>query len=379
MPDTAVLPATALQAAVLRLRSRAGRTLAFMAVMCTAIAVLLTALDGGKLGPHLVYSVSVGVACLGLTDGLRLALAAAGDALRGWRGQPADPNGLGSGWQGVIPAMIVAMLLGPSLGMTVADALTGYHTPSLLRLDAPSTRVTLTISALASLVAMFVLSTSERLAGARAQAEAAQRRAAENQLRLLQSQLEPHMLFNTLANLRVLITLDPPRAQAMLDRLIAFLRGTLSASRSASHPLAAEFEHLADYLALMGIRMGVRLQVTLDLPDALRALPVPPLLLQPLVENSIKHGLEPQVDGGLVEVQARAAGGLLHLSVRDTGVGLSATPAAAAAGSGFGVEQVRQRLATLYGDRAQLSLASAPAGGTLATVTMPLPILAAAP
>ena len=363
-------PASAFQAAWRRLRSRAGRTAIFMAVLCCAIALLLSALNGGSIGPHLVYSFSVGIACLSITDGLRLALAALADATRRWRGLAANPQGWASGWRGVIPAMIVAMLLGPSLGMSAADLITGYATPSLLRLDAPSTRVTLTISGLATLVAMSVLSAGERLASARAQAEAAQRLAAENQLRLLQSQLEPHMLFNTLANLRVLITLDPPRAQAMLDRLIAFLRGTLSASRSAAHPLSAEFEHLADYLALMGVRMGARLQVALDLPDALRALPIPPLLLQPLVENGIKHGLEPRVDGGLIEVQARAAGGLLHLSVRDTGVGLAAAPAS---GGGFGVEQVRQRLATLYGERAQLTLVSAPAGGTLATVTMPLP------
>jgi LytS/YehU family sensor histidine kinase len=269
--------------------------------------------------------------------------------------------------------MIVALLVGPSMGMTLGDALTGYTTPSLLRLDSPGTRVTLTVSALATLVAMFVLGAAERLARARAQAEAAQRLAAENQLRLLQSQLEPHMLFNTLANLRVLIMLDPPRAQAMLDRLIAFLRGTLSASRAASHPLASEFEHLAEYLALMAVRMGPRLQVTLDLPEALRALPVPPLLLQPLVENSIKHGLEPQVDGGRIEVVARAEGGLLRLTVRDTGVGLADTPATPTTGSGFGIEQVRQRLAALHGARAALTLEAAPAGGTLATVTLPLP------
>ncbi len=163
----------------------------------------------------------------------------------------------------------------------------------------------------------------ERLSSARAAAATAQRQAAEHQLRLLQSQLEPHMLFNTLANLRVLIGIDPPRAQAMLDRLIAFLRATLAASRAGTHSLADEFARLDDYLALMAMRMGARLQPVLTLPPALAALPVPPLLLQPLVENSIRHGLEPKVEGGRIEVSAALEGGQLLLTVLDSGVGLA--------------------------------------------------------
>jgi sensor histidine kinase YesM len=206
----------------------------------------------------------------------------------------------------------------------------------------------------------------------RGHAESLARQAREAELRALQSQLEPHMLFNTLANLRVLIGLDPPRAQAMLDRLIAHLRATLNASRRATQPLEAEFAHLDDYLALMAVRMGPRLAVRLDLPAELAAQPVPPLLLQPLVENAIKHGLEPKVEGGRIEVRARREGGVLHLSVRDTGVGPGAPPAAG--GSAFGLEQVRTRLATLYGSRATLTLrpAADAEGGALATLTLPL-------
>jgi LytS/YehU family sensor histidine kinase len=133
----------------------------------------------------------------------------------------------------------------------------------------------------------------------------------------LQSQLEPHMLFNTLANLRVLIGADSVRAQTMLDRLIAFLRATLAASRSGSHSLANEFARIEDYLALMAVRMGPRLAVRIELPDALRALPVPALLLQPLVENAIRHGLEPKVSGGRIEVSAHREADALVLDVRD--------------------------------------------------------------
>src|SRR5690606_21211369 len=141
----------------------------------------------------------------------------------------------------------------------------------------------------------------------------------EARLKLLEAQLEPHMLFNTLANLRALIAVDPQRAQEMLDHMIAYLRATLDASRATSHPLAAEFERLRDYLALMAIRMGPRLAFQLELPPALAAQPVPTLLLQPLVENSIRHGLEPQVQGGRIKVTARQEGEALVLEVLDTG------------------------------------------------------------
>jgi sensor histidine kinase YesM len=138
--------------------------------------------------------------------------------------------------------------------------------------------------------------------------------------------------------------------------------------------LSAEFERLADYLALMQVRMGPRLAVQLDLPTELRSLVVPPLILQPLVENSIQHGLEPQVQGGRISISARREGPLLVLSVRDTGVGLGATLLGPApAGTGFGSRHVRQRLTVLYGGRAHFELGAADdsQGGTLACIHLP--------
>jgi LytS/YehU family sensor histidine kinase len=209
------------------------------------------------------------------------------------------------------------------------------------------------------------------LAHARLAQEEAQRQASEARLRLLESQLEPHMLFNTLANLRALIGTDPARAIAMLDRLNDFLRATLTASRTEAsagqHTLAAEFARLRDYLELMAVRMGPRLRYTLDLPDTLANQPIPPLLLQPLVENSIRHGLEPSLQGGEIRVCARHNGQHLELEVNDTGVGCEPSPE-----PGFGLAQVRERLETAYPGQARMDWHGQPGGGTRALLTLPL-------
>ena len=202
---------------------------------------------------------------------------------------------------------------------------------------------------------------------------------------LLQSQLEPHMLFNTLAHLRALIGHDTERALAMLDHLNDYLRTTLQASRQTLHPLCEEFSRLEDYLSLMAIRMGRRLVFELDLPPALAAAPVPSFILQPLVENAIRHGLEPLVAGGRSEVQARAEGHQLVLTVRDNGCGISElalaesarplTPATDRPTASWGLTHVRQRLHTLYGEQASMQISPVAADGTCGTcvfLTLPL-------
>ena len=227
----------------------------------------------------------------------------------------------------------------------------------------------LTISLVAGAALTYFFVSRGQLATERQNAEAARRLAAESRLKLLQTQLEPHMLFNTLANLRVLIPLEPERAQTMLDHLIAYLRATLSASQATTHSLQSEFDRLTDYLELMAVRMGPRLQCALDLPADLADIEIPTLLLQPLVENSIKHGLEPKVEGGSITVRARRAGDLLVLEVNDTGVGPG--PVTSPAG-GFGLAQVRERLGTAYGTRSTINLVAAAAGGASVTIHIPL-------
>jgi len=385
-PDSCEIAANAplapAPAASARLRAKVWRHVWVVGGLCVGIAIFLTVLEGKGFIPKLVYSLCIGIACTLIVDSTRQAVAWGINRLRARQGQPPLANR--GGWSSAIPGGVLAVLMGPSLGMTLGDWLTGNQTPSLYQLGSTSTRITLALSVLGTVISFVVISTQERLATTRALAEQAQRHAAETQLRLLQSQLEPHMLFNTLANLRVLIGLEPERAQAMLDRLISFLRATLNASRLMAHPLATEFDRISDYLALMAVRMGPRLQVTLDLPADLRDVPVPPLLLQPLVENAIKHGLEPHVEGGRITViaraESRAESNTLVLTVRDTGSGMPAAPSLAP-GSHFGLAQVRERRATLHGQAASLTLEPVAdgQGGTLVTLRMPLPALLSKP
>ncbi|MNU79769.1 Sensor histidine kinase YehU [compost metagenome] len=331
------------------------------AVFNCMIASALTIAGGGSWAAHMVYSLAIGTASWLFIDGGRLLITGHREAL--W---PKWPWG---------PLLVVAgVTFGFLTGNLIGDAWSGAPAFDFLDLRGHklATGVTVTIIAGAGICFLFYsLGKSKYM---QSQIELAQRNATEARLKLLETQLEPHMLFNTLANLRVLITVDPPRAVAMLDRLNSYLRMTLSGSRALSHPLSAEFDRLGDYLELMSVRMGERLRYTLDLPDELRDTPVPPLLLQPLVENSIRHGLEPQVEGGEIAVRARREAGELVIEVSDTGVGLDAAPPQPSEDGGFGLEQVRERLATVYGEQGRLSLAPAPTGGgTRVTLNLPLP------
>ena len=217
--------------------------------------------------------------------------------------------------------------------------------------------------------------TREQLAKEAAARSEAQRLAVESQLRLLRAQLEPHMLFNTLANLRSLLREDVERAESMIDQLIVYLRSALAASQTESVALSREFAQLRAYLDIMSLRMGPRLAYRLDLPASLEETAVPPMLLQPLVENAIKHGLEPKVGSGRIEVVARATTSGIEIRVSDSGLGLPADedggPSARPANSSYGLQHVRDRLRAVYGPAARLSLERRDPTGVCAVVLIP--------
>ena len=207
---------------------------------------------------------------------------------------------------------------------------------------------------------------------AQLRSQKAQSQLSEAQLRLLQAQIEPHFLFNTLANVQGLIDYDPPRAKRMLDAFTDYLRASLQQLRAQDVSLAQELDLARAYLEVMQCRMGDRLQTRLDVPEALREARIPPLLLQPLIENAIHHGLEPQLAGGLLQLQARALGSGLQIDVEDSGVGLARARLRPRKGHGMALQNVRERLLAGYGPDATLELMDGSEGaGTLVRLTLP--------
>ena len=198
----------------------------------------------------------------------------------------------------------------------------------------------------------------------------AERRATEAQLRLLQGQIEPHFLFNTLATVQALMDADPPKAKRMLDAFTDYLRASLGSLRRERGTLGDELDLVGAYLELMQMRMEDRLRWQIQADIALRDVPLPPLALQPLVENAIHHGLEPKREGGTVRIAARRDGDLLVLEVLDDGLGLAAPPRRRK-GAGVALANLRERLVALHGERAAVELADA-APGTRATLRLPL-------
>jgi sensor histidine kinase YesM len=197
----------------------------------------------------------------------------------------------------------------------------------------------------------------------------------EAQLRLLQAQIEPHFLFNTLANVQSLIGKQPAQASDMLERFIAYLRQSLNASRNMQGTLGQELDLLTHYLELLKIRMGDRLQFSINASDALRTITLAPMLLQPVVENAIKHGLEPKVEGGRVDISIQNSNRSLIIEVRDNGLGFEAGNRVKtldqSESGGVGLSNLRERLQLLYGNEARLDIQELKPG-TLVSITIPI-------
>lgn len=206
-----------------------------------------------------------------------------------------------------------------------------------------------------------------------AEAESLRRQVVEARMAAMQAQVEPHFLFNTLASIDHLIETDPPRASQMQRNLIALLRASMPTMREANanggvRDLGREMAVIRPYLEILQVRMEERLQTRIDVPEGLLSAEFPPMMIQSLVENAIKHGLEPKAEGGSLHLKAEIVHGKLQVVVADTGLGFGR---AATSGTGVGLANIRERLSLLYGKAASLTVAENQPSGTVVTITVP--------
>ncbi len=326
-------------------------SLALLLLFNTAIAALLTVIEFGEgFWINLLFSQCIGFSIALVNVPLIL------------RSAPSWKRGLM-----LLPALPLSVALGIVLGHVL-----------LARPFALSHQVwqTLAIGMMFAVLGSVMFLLAERIyrlddeVRQRRLAEAEQdRRETEARLKLLQAQIEPHFLFNTLANVGSLIDSDPPRARQLLDRLNDWLRIALARTRDDQASLGDELALLENWLEILAVRFGPRLAWQFDIAADLRQLPFPPMLLQPLLENAVKHGIEPKLGGGRVRITAWREADRLHLEVSDNGGGLNA--AASTQGQGTGLDNVRARLAALYGAAGGLTLATNAAGGVTASLELP--------
>ncbi|QYF93396.1 histidine kinase [Massilia sp. PAMC28688] len=264
-------------------------------------------------------------------------------------------------------------MIGISLGTALIKGVSPLH-----YLANPSSMASLMRFAAVVAVIMFIIFVAGERRIARETLAAQQREQmanaakliAEARLRALQAQIEPHFLYNTLANVVGMIDTEPAQARRMLERFIDYLRASLAASRADSATLGSELDLAAAYLDVLAVRMGPRLRYQFDVGAGLRSLPMAPMLLQPVIENAVAHGLEPMVEGGQIVVRAERRDATLVIEVADSGAGLHDIPPKA--GGGVGLGNLRARLRSMYGSGAQVQLLENATRGITVRIVLPL-------
>ncbi|ODP30802.1 sensor histidine kinase [Pandoraea sp. ISTKB] len=369
---------------------RFARELAGVLLFNTVVAFLLWVIGfGGAFWQNLVFSQCIGIAITLFIDGGRRVIW--GDA------RPSMP------W--FLTLVVGGCVAGLVLGIATGTALLGLPLSMWRPVNGHALPLALLIALIASAIGSYHGWSRARIAQLREAAAqqtlreaAADRQLVHARLQTLQAQLEPHFLFNVLANLDSLIASDPARARVLLGHLNRFLRASLAATRADATTLADEFALLDALLAIQQVRFGERLRYTFDLPDECRAVSLPPMLVQPLVENAVKHGVEPLSTGATVTVSARLeragsgeASGMASgtrsgvtyvvLRVADDGAGFAVDRPVASGGidadrsartAGIGLTNIRERLRVLYGDEARLTLSEGVPQGVVATLRLPV-------
>ena len=265
----------------------------------------------------------------------------------------------------------VALIIGTLCGAYLGSYLSGLS--SAIVFEKHSLLQLLFLGVMFGSIITYFFSSREQIAESQAQIQeekikrlTSEKKAAEANLKLLQAQIEPHFLFNTLSNVLSLLDTNPQKGKSMLVDFIQYLRASLSKIREEKATLGQEMEMIQAYLSIFQVRMGDRLHYKIDLPNNLKTISFPPMLIQPLVENAIKHGLEPKVDGGEILIRAIKKDGILHLEVVDTGMGFKAER-----DSGVGLSNIRERLLSLYGNNGRLVLEENSPRGLKAIIEVP--------
>jgi hypothetical protein len=286
------------------------------------------------------------------------------------------PQAVSNGPRARLAQMAVSGI-GALCGVSLARALLSWTSPLQIASGALTTIVLYAV--FTAIVVRGMLFLAERrvareTAAARQQEQiaTASRLLAEARLRALQAQIEPHFLYNTLANVLSLIDTRPAEARHMLERFIDFLRASLAASRAETATLGGELDQVTAYLDVLAVRMGARLRYRVDAGADCRLLPIAPMLLQPLVENAVMHGIEPKLEGGEIVIRARIEDAALCIEVADTGLGLGSAPPRP--GGGVGLGNLRERVRQLHGPQAQLQLFDNQPCGVTARLLLPLSV-----
>src|ERR1700730_8793542 len=337
------------------LRRRLRMTLAINTFIALMIALLLRSWDA--VVPPLAISYCIGLSIIALIASVRCTV------MRHFRGNVGSRIGIYFG----------LVIIGAIIGELLSQLFLGPQDSTVFSLhESYVWIVCIVFSLIAGSIALFINFSWVQLAQSKRDVERAERAAVEAQLRALQAQIEPHFLFNTLANLDALIAVDPAEARTLLGNLIRYLRAALTHARSETATLQTEVELLKAYLAIMALRLPNRLTTEFACdPDCLR-LKFPAMLLQPLVENAITHGIEPAGDGGTIRVSVHCTADTLKLWVDDTGICLGH---AVTAGTGAGIQNIRARLQSLFGSSARLILEPRTPRGTHAAIEVPLNLL----
>ncbi len=271
----------------------------------------------------------------------------------------------------VIATVIVGAIIGVTLGATAIYLLHLDVGAALSqKMKVQSLLSDLLYALLFGSIISYVFISLQRLSDERIKRLEVEKNAVVTEIKLLQSQMEPHFLFNTLSTILSLIDTDREKAKQMLESFTAFLRTSLVSGRGETTTLARELDVVTNYLKIYAVRMGDRLRYRIDVPDDLRDFRVPPLLIQPLVENAVKHGLEPSVRGGELLIQGRKEGDRVRITVSDSGMGINES----SPGNGISLENIRKRLELLYQGRGSVTFAENEPTGVKVVIEIPYEI-----